>query len=231
MRRGRKAPFSCDPDAMPEPIARLYLATPPIADAEAFAPRLAEACAAGEVAAVLLRLQGADERTLVKRVKALAPAAQEEGAAVILAAPGEVDLAALATRGGADGVHVEAGPALVRTLRERLKDRILGAGGLRSKDDAMTAGEAGADYLLFGEPRPDGSLPPLDAVVERTAWWAEIFETPCIAYAPSLDAIPALVATRAEFIALSDAVWSHEGGPAKGVAAAVERIGTAEDGR
>ena len=70
MRRGRKAPFSCDPDAMPEPIARLYLATPPIADAEAFAPRLAEACAAGEVAAVLLRLQAADERTLVKRVKA-----------------------------------------------------------------------------------------------------------------------------------------------------------------
>ena len=122
MRRGRKAPFSCDPDAMPEPIARLYLATPPIADAEAFAPRLAEACAAGEVAAVLLRLEGADERTLVKRVKALAPAAQEEGAAVILAAPGEVDLADVATRGGADGVHVEAGPALARTLRERLKD-------------------------------------------------------------------------------------------------------------
>src|SRR3954465_6468834 len=79
MRRGRKAPFSCDPDAMPEPIARLYLATPPIADAEAFAPRLAEACAAGEVAAVLLRLEGADERTLVKRVKALAPAAPEAG--------------------------------------------------------------------------------------------------------------------------------------------------------
>src|SRR5215211_6480109 len=75
MRRGRKAPFSCDPDAMPEPIARLYLATPPIADAEAFAPRLAEACAAGEVAAVLLRLEAADERTLVKRVKALAGAA------------------------------------------------------------------------------------------------------------------------------------------------------------
>src|SRR5829696_2899327 len=118
MRRGRKAPFSCDPNAMPEPIARLYLATPPVADAEAFAPRLAEACAAGEVVAVLLRLEAADERTLVKRVKALAPAAQEEGAAVIVAAAGEVDLAALATRGGADGVHVEAGPARRRPAFE-----------------------------------------------------------------------------------------------------------------
>ena len=46
----------------------------------------------------------------------------------------------------------------------------------------MSLGEAGADYLLFGEPRPDGSLPSLESVVERAAWWAEIFETPCVAY-------------------------------------------------
>src|SRR4051794_41919395 len=121
MRRGRKAPFSCDPDAMPEPIARLYLATPPIADARAFAPRLAEACAAGEVAAVLLRLEGADERTLVKRVKALAPAAQEEGAAVIVAAAGGGGLAAPAARGGAGGGHCGGGPGLGRPLRGRLQ--------------------------------------------------------------------------------------------------------------
>ena len=49
----------------------------------------------------------------------------------------------------------------------------------------MTLGEAGADYLMFGEPRPDGSLPALDEVVERAAWWAEIFETPCVAFAPT----------------------------------------------
>src|SRR4051812_50207703 len=110
MRRGRKAPFSCDPDAMPEPIARLYLATPPIADAEAFAPRLAEACAAGEVAAVLLRLEGADERTLVKRGKALAPAAQEEGAPVIVPAAGGGDPPPPPARGGAGGGPVEGGP-------------------------------------------------------------------------------------------------------------------------
>ena len=82
-------------------------------------------------------------------------------------------------------------------MRERLKgERAIGAGGIRTKDDAMTLGEAGADYLLFGEPRPDGSLPAFETVVERAAWWAEIFETPCVAYAPSLDAVRPLAATR-----------------------------------
>ena len=37
---------------MAEPAARLYLVTPVLTDA-AFAPRLAEACASGSVAAVL----------------------------------------------------------------------------------------------------------------------------------------------------------------------------------
>jgi thiamine-phosphate pyrophosphorylase len=216
---------------MAEPAARLYLVTPVLDDAS-FAPRLAEACAGGGVAAVLLRLAAANERQLINQVKALGPSVQEHGAALIVAVDGEADLATIAARGGADGVHVQGNPARVRELRERLKDeRAIGVGAIRTKDDAMTLGEAGVDYLLFGEPRPDGSLPSLDSVAERASWWAEIFETPCVAYAPSLDAIPALVATRAEFIALSDAVWSYEGGPAKGVAAAIERIGTAEDVR
>lgn len=216
---------------MAEPAARLYLVTPVLDDAS-FAPRLEEACAGGNVAAVLLRLAAADERSLINQVKTLGPSVQEHGAALIVAVEGEADIATIAARSGADGVHVQGNPARVRELRERLKDeRAIGVGGIRTKDDAMTLGEAGVDYLLFGEPRPDGSLPALESVADRAAWWAEIFETPCIAYAPSLDAIPALVATRAEFIALSDAVWTHEGGPAKGVAAAVERIGTAEDGR
>ena len=66
---------------MAEPASRLYLITPVLEDAS-FAPQLAEACAAGAVAAVLLRLAAADERSLTNLVKALAPAAQEHGAAL-----------------------------------------------------------------------------------------------------------------------------------------------------
>jgi thiamine-phosphate pyrophosphorylase len=208
---------------MAEPSARLYLITPTLEDAS-FAPRLAEACAGGGVAAVLLRLAPADERTLVNLAKALCPAVQAGGAAALVTTQGNADLATVAARGGADGVHVTGDPALVRELRERLKDRAVGAGGIRTRDDAMTCGEAGADYLMFGEPRPDGSLPPLDGVAERAAWWAEIFETPCVAYAPALDAVEGLAATGAEFVALGDAVWAHPDGPAQAVAAALALI-------
>ncbi|EIM27372.1 thiamine phosphate synthase [Microvirga lotononidis] len=207
---------------MADTAARLYLITPVLEDSS-FAPRLAEACGAGSVAAVLLRLAPADERSLINLVKALAPAAQEHGAAVLVSSDGKADLANVAARGGADGVHVPGDPALVRELRERLKsERAVGVGAIRTKDDAMTLGEAGADYLLFGEPRPDGSLPSLESVVERASWWAEIFETPCVAYAPSLDAVEPLAATNAEFVALGDAVWTHAEGPAAAVKAAAE---------
>jgi len=210
---------------MPEPAARLYLVSPPIRDAEAFAPRIAAACAAGDVAAVLLRLEPADARALVNRIKALAPAAQAQGAAALVEAPGAEDVVGAAVRGGADGVHAGGDAAALPALRERLKEgRILGAGGLRSKHDSMTAGEAGVDYVLFGEPRPDGSLAPLDAVADRAAWWAEIFETPCVAFAPSLEAAGRLAATGAEFVALGDAVWAHPDGPAAAVAAALARL-------
>ncbi len=210
--------------------SQLYLVTPLVGDPEPFAPALQAACAAGGVAAVLLRLEPADERTLVKRVKALAPLAQEHGAAVLVMASGEADLVTVAARGGADGVHAGgADPAALLALRERLKDeRILGAGALRSRDDAMNAGEAGVDYVIFGEPRPDGFVPPLDQVAERAAWWAEIFQTPCVAYAPSLDAVTTLAATGAEFVGVGEHVWTHPDGPGAAVRAAAEAIEAAE---
>jgi thiamine-phosphate pyrophosphorylase len=139
---------------------------------------------------------------------------------VVAVESSEVDLVTVAARGGADGVHTGALGSL-GDLRQRLKgDRILGVGNLRSKHEAMGAGEAGVDYLLFGEPRADGSVPPLDSVIERAAWWAEIFETPCVAYAPSLESVPRLAATGAEFVALGDAVWTAADGPAAAMEAA-----------
>lgn len=216
---------------MAEPAARLILLTPVLDDAAAFAPRLSEACAAGGVAAVIARLAPADERSLVRDVKSLAPAAQERDAALIVAAEGEVDLAMVASRGGADGVHARADLARVRDLKERLKERSVGVGGIRSKDDAMSFGEAGADYLLFGEPRPDGSLPSLPAVLERASWWAEIFETPCVVFAPSLADVPACAATQAEFVALGDAVWDHPDGAAAAVAEALSALSPRETAR
>lgn len=185
---------------------RLMLVTPPVADAEAMAFRLMQAMAGGDVAAVLLRLGPGDDRSRIERVKRLAGPVQANNVALVVE-----DSALVAARGGADGAHITGGPAAVAEARSSLKgERIIGIGGLRARHDAMDAGEAGVDYVMFGEPRPDGSLPPLAAVLERTGWWAEIFETPCVAYAPDAESIPALVETGAEFVALG--AWAFDEG-------------------
>jgi len=185
---------------------RLMLVTPPVADAEAMAFRLMQAMAGGDIAAVLLRLAPGDDRSRIERVKRLAGPVQANNVALVVE-----DNALVAARGGADGVHLTGGPAAVAEARSSLKsERIIGIGGLRARHDAMDAGEAGVDYVMFGEPRPDGSLPPLAAVIERAGWWAEIFETPCVAYAPDAESIPALVETGAEFVALG--AWAFDEG-------------------
>ena len=92
-----------------------------------------------------------------------------------------------------------ASPALTAALDALKPDRIAGAGGLRNRHDAMLAGEAGADYVMFGEPDRLGGRPPLDALVERLEWWAEIFQPPCIGYAASLDEVVAAHASWRRF--------------------------------
>ena len=201
----------------PRPAPRLYLITPPVADAQGFTADLAAALAAGDVAAVLLRLAEADERTAINRIKTLAPVVQDTGAALLL--EGQVDLVA---RAGADGAHLLGIDALSAAL-ERLKpDRIAGAGGLSSRDDAMVAAEAGADYVMFGDftgaQSPDRTL--LEA---RVAWWAEVFELPCVAFATSLRDIAPLVAIGADFIAL-DCVWRDPRGASAAVAQAASQM-------
>jgi thiamine-phosphate pyrophosphorylase len=163
---------------------------------------LTEALAAGDVAAVLLRLADADERSLINRAKALRPLVQDSGAALLL--DGRADLVA---RAGCDGAHL-TGLAAFNSALELLKpDRIAGAGGLVSRHDAMLAAEAGADYVMFGESDPFGARPSFAAIEERVAWWAEVFEIPCVGYAASLEEIAPLVKAGADFIALGDWLW------------------------
>ncbi|WP_345822026.1 thiamine phosphate synthase [Methylobacterium fujisawaense] len=191
--------------------ARLALLGPHGLDAEGlegFVAALKAACEAGDVAAVILRLAATDERELTARVKAVAPVAQERGAALVVACPGFTgDLATVAIRGGADGIHVDK-PRDLKDLRGRLRDgRILGAGGIETKHGAMEAGEAGIDYLMFGGLYPDGVAPDAETVRARATWWAEIFETPCIAVAVAADEIGPFGATGAEFVGLESGLW------------------------
>ncbi|MEJ2373961.1 MAG: thiamine phosphate synthase [Pseudolabrys sp.] len=206
--------------ADPRPAPRLYLVTPRLAYTAAFAPELVAALAAGDVAAVLLRLADADERSLINRAKALCPTAQGAGAALIL--DGHADLVA---RAGCDGAHLTGLAAFTEALEMLKPERIAGAGGLASRHDAMLAAEAGADYVMFGEPDEAGNRPAFAAVEERVAWWAEVFEVPCVGYAAALEEVAPLAAAGADFVALGDWLWRE---PQAAVAAAAEALALTE---
>jgi len=218
---------------MSEPRTRLALLTPhrvEAGDADALAAALTAACAAGDVAAVILRLAPSDERSLVNLVKRVAPAAQGTGAALVVACAGfSGDLVSVAARGGADGVHLDKPrDGALAELRDRLDDgRILGAGGHEQKHAAMEAGEAGADYVMFGGLYADGVAPDAATVLDRAAWWTEIFETPCIAVAHAAGEVAALVDTGAEFLGLESALWMGEGADVAAIQAMVDAAGKA----
>jgi thiamine-phosphate pyrophosphorylase len=201
------------------PLARLYLLTPPVEDPAAVAG-LGDAMSGADVAAVLLRLVEADERSLINLVKKIAPSVQNRDAALLLA--GRDDIVA---RAGADGAHLGNVEAL-RDAVPRLKPKnIAGVGGLLSRHDAMTAGEAGADYVMFGDPDEAGNRAPFDAIVDRVGWWAEVFEVPCVAYAARLDEIDALAAAGADFVAVGGTVFDDPRGLRAALAEAAARLG------
>jgi thiamine-phosphate pyrophosphorylase len=76
----------------------------------------------------------------------------------------------------------------------------------------MTAGELGADYVLFGEPDAQGKRPSTQAIAERLQWWAELFEPPCIGYAATPEDVGTFVVAGADFILVDDLVWSDARG-------------------
>src|SRR4249920_1520009 len=164
------------------PAPRLYLATPRLADPSGFVRQLTVALDAGDVAAVLLRLAEVDERTLINCAKALAPAVQNKDAALLL--DGRPDLVA---RAGADGAHLTGLAAFSNAVGDLKPERIVGVGGLVTRHDAMLVAEQGADYVMFGELTADGEGPAKAAIEDRLAWWAEVFEIPCVGFAASVE--------------------------------------------
>jgi thiamine-phosphate pyrophosphorylase len=198
---------------------RLYLVTPPLGEPTALARDIEAALDTADIAAVLLRLEDTDERTLINRAKALAAVVQRRDVALILDGRAE-----LAPRAGADGAHLAGIEALTAALPALKPDRIAGAGGLRSRHDAMLAAEAGADYVMFGDIDTRGGRPPFAAIEERLTWWSELFESPCVGYAASLDEVAPLSEAGADFVALGDWIWTQDQAPVAVIAQAAGRL-------
>jgi len=201
------------PQSGNRPNPRLYLLTPEVSDPAALSGALAEIFRAADVAAILLRLRETDQRGLINKAKAVAPSVQAAGTALIVASRPDI-----VARAGADGAHLVGPQALQSAIVTLKPNYIAGAGGLYSRHDAMVAAEAGADYVMFGEPDAVGRYPSHDAVIDRVAWWAEVFEIPCVGYAAALDEIAALATAGADFVAVGPFVFDDP----RGLAAAMK---------
>jgi thiamine-phosphate pyrophosphorylase len=191
----------------PRPAPRLYLATPELDDPSQLAASLPGLLAGADVAAVLVRLRETDQKTMISRIKALAPAVQDGGAALLL--EGHVELVA---RAGADGAHLNGIAAMEDAMPSLKPDRIAGVGGLATRHDSMAAGEAGADYVLFGEPDARGQRPSVEAIAERLQWWEELFEPPCVGFAVSREEAAEFASAGADFILVGDLIWADPRG-------------------
>ena len=198
---------------------RLYLMASQIPDLDVFLPSLDKACASADVASFLLQLPAEDSRSQTGFIKTVAPIAQKYNTAVIVSADKNDEFIRTALRGGADGVHLSSDMSNISEIRKQLgADHILGT-AVATKDEAMLAGEAGVDYIWFGENRTDKPIS-LAQLHERVSWWTEIFEIPCVAYADTWDAVEQLASAKAEFIAVDRLVWQYD----EGEAAAVQKV-------
>jgi len=181
---------------------QLYLITPADPDPAQF-PRLLMAVLTGpEIAALLVRRGTLDDAGYEALAERLIQVGQAAGAAVLL----EDDIA-LVRRLGADGVHVTRGG--VKAIREAIAalkpDAIVGTGNIRSRHDGLSFGDLVVDYVMFG---PLGGAADPQAA-ELAQWWAETFEIPAVHSAPDAD-IALIEGSPAEFVALSDCIWSTE---------------------
>jgi thiamine-phosphate pyrophosphorylase len=196
---------------------RLYLVTPPAFEPAVFADQLAAALDAGDVACVQLRLKAAHDDTIRRTADRLRPVAQQRDVAFLMN-----DRPDLALATGCDGVHVGQQDASYGEARRILGlGRIVGVTCHASRDHAIDAAEAGADYVAFG-----AFFPTATKDVEHRAdpeilrWWSEITTVPCVAIGgitPENGAI--LVEAGADFLAVVSAVWAHPQGPAAAVKA------------
>jgi thiamine-phosphate pyrophosphorylase len=202
-------------DPISQPPCQLYLVSPERIG-EDFADQLKAALDGGPVAAFQLRLKGLDDHRIAAAAEPLQAICEAHEVAFIVN-----DSMALAKRIGADGVHLGQGDGDPREARALLGPQAqIGITCHDSRHLAMDAGEAGADYVAFGAFFPtatkETSHRPEPSIL---GWWSRLFEIPCVAIGgitPGNGRV--LVEAGADFLAVCNAVWGSEKGPAAAVA-------------
>ncbi len=198
------------------PPCQLYLVSPPAIDVAAFTDNLKVALGAGPVAAFQLRLKDVPDAEVLRACEALLPVCAAHDVAFLLN-----DRADLAKAAGADGVHLGQSDGSIAEARALLgRDAQIGRTCHDSRHLAMDAAEEGANYVAFGAFHPTNTKPshyrPEPSIL---GWWTTISPVPCVAIGgiTPANARP-LIDAGADFIAVVQAVWNAEAGPAAAVA-------------
>lgn len=152
-------------------------------------------------AATLLITAGASGLT-AQTARPLVELAQKKDIAALI--EGDAQLARTLR---ADGVHLPWSKDIAAhyaEAREVLGTRyIVGVDVGRTRHDAMSIAEQGADYIGFGIPaHVEDRATAIERRRELISWWSEIFEVPCVAFdVETVDEARVLAAAGADFIA------------------------------
>ncbi len=121
-----------------------------------------------------------------------------------------------------DGVHVGQDDMPYAEARRIVgPERQIGVTCKASRDLAMTAAEAGADYVAFGAFFPSKTKTvATPASLEIIEWCSELFGIPCVAIGGiTVDNCKPVIAAGADFLAVAGGVWNHTDGPQAAVRA------------
>lgn len=181
------------------------------------ADRVLAALSGGDVASLILVAGAVDDGAFQTYCETIVPDAQAKGVAVVIAGDTRT-----AGRVGADGIHMETGKdEIAEAVRKHDGKLIVGAGGAKTRHDALELGEAQPDYIFFGRFNYDNTPEPHPRNIGLAEWWAEIVQVPCITLGGStIESAEAIAKTGAEFVALSAAIFANDVDPAAAVASA-----------
>lgn len=199
----------------------LYLITPPqVDDIASFVSQFEAAIAGGDIASLQIRLKTDDQidtHATRELAQAIQPLCRESEIALIIN-----DSPQLCRALEADGVHLGADDMDIKAARELVgPDVIIGATCKTSRHTAMMAGESGADYVAFGAFHPTETKANTSQADPEVLRWCQMFLTlPCVAIGGITPAnAKPLIEAGADFLAVSNGVWTHSDGPAAAVAA------------
>lgn len=195
---------------------RLVLVTPPLDDVAVIVMQVEAALAGGDVASLIIAQQNLSDEQLIDLAEKLVPIAQGHDVAALI----HGDSRAIG-RAHADGVHLTDDRRHIEAAIERHKGAlIVGSGGAKTRHEALERGEAQPDYMCFGLIGKDTHAEPHDKNLALAEWWVEMVDIPCIvAGGHDIATLPMAVATGAEFVMLSRAIFDAQD-PKAAVAAA-----------